>query len=235
MLYTTSQHVWRTTNEGQSFTRISPDLTRAAPETMIESGGPVTKDQTGVEVYATVFALAPSPHDPDVIWAGSDDGLVHVTRNASAAEPTWTDITPPDAPDFVRINTIEASPNTPGKAYVSGIRYLVDDDRSPYVWKTEDYGRSWTKIVNGIPADDFVRATREDPTRAGLLYAASERTVYVSWDDGANWQSLAQNLPVVQVSDLVVADDDLVIGTHGRSFWVMKDITPSAGDEHRGR
>jgi len=226
VLYTTSQHVWKTTNEGQSFTRISPDLTRAEPETMIESGGPITKDQTGVEVYATIFALAPSYHDPDVVWAGSDDGLVHVTRDASAAEPTWTDVTPPDAPDFVRINTIEASPNTPGKAYVSGIRYLVDDDRSPYVWKTEDYGRTWTKIVNGIPADDFVRATREDPKRPGLLYAASERTVYVSWDDGAQWQPLTQNLPVVQVSDLVVENDDLVIGTHGRSFWVMRDITP---------
>ena len=226
VLYTTSQHVWKTTNEGQSFTRISPDLTRAEPETMIESGGPITKDQTGVEVYATVFALAPSYHDPDVLWAGSDDGLVHITRNASAAEPTWTEITPPDAPDFVRINTIEASPTTPGKAYVSGIRYLVDDDRTPYVWKTDDYGQSWTKIVSGIPDDDFVRATREDPTRPGLLYAASERTVYVSWDDGENWQPLSQNLPVVQVSDLVVADDDLVIGTHGRSFWVMRDITP---------
>jgi photosystem II stability/assembly factor-like uncharacterized protein len=226
VLYTTSQHVWKTTNEGQSFTRISPDLTRADPETMIESGGPITKDQTGVEVYATVFALAPSHHDPDVLWAGSDDGLVHITRNASAPEPTWTNITPPDAPDFVRINTIEASPNTPGKAYVAGIRYLVDDDRRPYVWKTEDYGRTWTKIVNGIPADDFVRAVREDPKRPGLLYAASERTVYVSWDDGAMWQPLSQNLPNVQVSDLVVEENDLVIGTHGRSFWVMRDITP---------
>ncbi len=226
VLYTTSQHVWKTTNEGQSFTRISPDLTRAEPETMIESGGPITKDQTGVEVYATVFALAPSFHDPDVLWAGSDDGLVHVTRNASAAEPTWTDVTPPDAPDFVRINPIEASPTTPGKAYVAGIRYLVDDDRSPYVWKTEDYGRSWTKIVEGIPGDDFVRAVREDPERAWLLYAASERTVYVSWDDGGRWQPLGQNLPVVQVSDIVVKEDDLVIGTHGRSFWVMRDITP---------
>ncbi len=225
VLYTTSQHVWKTTNEGQSFTRMSPDLTRADPMTMIESGGPITKDQTGVEVYATVFALAPSYHDPDVIWAGSDDGLVHVTRNASAPEPTWTNVTPPDAPDFVRINTIEASPTTPGKAYVSGIRYLVEDDRSPYIWKTEDYGRTWTKIVNGIPEDDFVRATREDPTRPGLLYAASERTVYVSWDDGANWQPLTQNLPTVQVSDLVVKGNDLVIGTHGRSFWVMRDVT----------
>jgi len=226
VLYTATQHVWKTTNEGQSFTRISPDLTRADPETMIESGGPITKDQTGVEVYATVFALAPSPHDPDVIWAGSDDGLVHITRDATAVSPTWTNVTPPDAPDFVRINTIEASPHTPGKAYVAGIRYLVDNDRHPYAWKTEDYGATWTRIHNGIPEDDFVRAVREDPKRPGLLFAASEHTVYVSWDDGANWQPLSQNLPTVQVADLVVKDDDIVIATHGRSFWVMRDITP---------
>lgn len=226
ILYTATQHVWRTVNEGQSFTRISPDLTRADPMTMIESGGPITKDQTGVEVYATVFALAPSPHDPEVIWAGSDDGLVHITRDASAADPTWINVTPADAPDFVRINTIEASPNTPGKAYVSGIRYLVDNDRSPYVWKTEDYGSTWTKIVSGIAEDDFVRAVREDPQTPGLLFAGSESTVYVSWDDGDSWQLLAQNLPSVQVADLVVKEDDVVLGTHGRSFWVMRDITP---------
>jgi hypothetical protein len=124
----------------------------------------------------------------------------------------------------VRINTIEASPNTPGKAYVAGIRYLVDDDRSPYVWKTTDYGQTWTRIVSGIPEDDFVRAVREDPVRPGLLYAASERTVYVSWSDGDSWQPLTLNLPTVQVSDLVVEDHDLVIGTHGRSFWVMRNI-----------
>ena len=191
---------------------------------MVASGGPITKDQTGVETYATVFAIAPSPHDQNVMWVGSDDGYVHVTRDAQADEPTWTNVTPPDAPDFVRINTIEASPHTPGKAYVSGIRYLVDNDRSPYVWVTEDYGDSWTKIVNGIPEDDFIRATREDIVRPGLLYAASERTVYVSWNDGANWQPLTQNLPVVQVSDLVVEDHDLVIGTHGRSFWVLRNM-----------
>jgi hypothetical protein len=133
-------------------------------------------------------------------------------------------VTPADAPDFVRINTIEASPNTPGKAYVAGIRYLVDDDRSPYIWKTEDYGETWTKIVSGIPADDFVRAVREDPMRPGLLYAASETTVYVSWNDGASWQPLTLNLPNTQVSDLVVEDNDLVIATHGRSFWVMRSI-----------
>jgi photosystem II stability/assembly factor-like uncharacterized protein len=223
VLYTTSQHVWKTTNEGGSWERISPDLTRHDPMTMIESGGPITKDQTGVEVYATIFALAPSYHDPNVLWAGSDDGLVHLTRDGGA---NWTNVTPPDAPDFVRINTIEASPNTPGKAYVSGIRYLVDNDRAPYVWKTTDYGASWTKVVNGIPSDDFVRAVREDPKRPGLLYAASEHTVYVSWDDGAHWNPLGMNLPDVQVSDLVVEDNDLVIGTHGRGFWVMRDVTP---------
>lgn len=226
ILYTGTQKVWKTTTEGQSWVQISPDLTRNDPMTVGASGGPITLDQTGVETYATVFAIAPSPHDPNVIWAGSDDGYVSVTRNARAASPEWANVTPPDAPDFVRINTIEASPNTPGKAYVAGIRYLVDNDRSPYIWKTEDYGESWTRIVGGIPEDDFIRAVREDPTRPGLLYAASERTVYVSWNDGADWQPLTMNLPVTQVSDLIVEDHDLVIGTHGRSFWVMPSIGP---------
>ncbi|HSG47419.1 MAG TPA: hypothetical protein VLA43_06395, partial [Longimicrobiales bacterium] len=224
ILYTGTQKVWRTRNEGQSWEQISPDLTRADPMTIGASGGPITKDQTGVETYATIFTIAPSYQDPNVIWAGSDDGYVHVTRNARDAEPTWTNVTPPDAPDFVRINTIEASPHTPGKAYVAGIRYLVDDDRSPYVWVTEDYGQSWEKRVAGIPGDDFIRAVREDIVRPGLLYAASERTVYISWDDGRNWQPLSQNLPVLQVSDLVVEDNDLVIATHGRSFYVMRDM-----------
>ena len=223
VLYTGTQKLWKTTNGGGTWEQMSPDLTRADPMTMGPSGGPITLDQTGVETYATLFAIAPSPHDGNVIWTGSDDGYVQITRDGGA---TWTNVTPPDAPDFVRINTVEASPNTPGKAYVSGIRYLVDNDRSPYIWKTEDYGETWTKIVNGIPEDDFVRATREDPERPGLLYAASERTVYVSWDDGGNWQPLTMNLPNVQVSDLVVADNDLVIGTHGRSFWVMRSIGP---------
>ena len=223
VLYTGTQKVWKTTTEGQSWEQLSPDLTRADPMTIGPSGGPITKDQTGVETYATVFAIAPSYHDADVIWAGSDDGLVHVTRDGGL---NWDNVTPPDAPDFVRINTIEASPTTPGKAYVSGIRYLVDDDRSPYIWRTDDYGETWTSIIGGLPADDFIRATREDPARAGLLYAASERTVYVSFDDGGRWQPLSLNLPVVQVSDLVVEDNDLVIATHGRSFWVLEDIGP---------
>jgi photosystem II stability/assembly factor-like uncharacterized protein len=222
-LYTGTQKVWMSTNGGGSWEQLSDDLTRADAGTMGPSGGPITKDQTGVETYATVFAVAPSHHDVNVIWVGSDDGLVHVTRDHGA---TWQNVTPRDAPNFVRINTIDASPTTPGKAYVAGIRYLVDNDRSPYVWKTEDYGASWTKIIGGLPADDFIRAVREDPKRPGLLFAASERTVYVSWDDGANWQSLQQNLPTVQVSDLLVKNDDVVIATHGRSFWIMDDIAP---------
>jgi photosystem II stability/assembly factor-like uncharacterized protein len=224
VLYTASQKVWKTTNEGQSWTAISGDLTRHDTATMGPAGGPITKDQSGVETYATVFAIAPSYHDPNVIWAGSDDGYVQITQDATAEHPTWTNVTPPDAPDFIRINTIEASPTTPGKAYVAGIRYLVDNDRHPYVWKTTDYGRTWTKIVNGIPDNDFVRSIREDPERPGLLYAGSETTVYVSWDDGAHWQPLTQNLPNVQVADLTVKGNDLVIATHGRSFWVMHGI-----------
>jgi len=223
VLYVSSQHVFKSTNEGQSWERISPDLTRHDPTTMGASGGPITKDQTGVETYAEVFALAPDYHDGNVVWAGSDDGLVHVTRDGGK---TWQNITPKDAPAFVRINTIEASPTTAGKAYVAGIRYLVDNDRHPYVWRTTDYGVTWTKIVTGIPDDDFVRAVREDPKRPGLLYAGSEHTVYVSWNDGANWQRLTQNLPDAQVSDLRVTENDLVISTHGRAFWIMYDIGP---------
>lgn len=224
ILYTGTHKVWRTTTEGQSWEEISPELSRSIDSTMVAAGGPITKDQTGVETFATVFAIAPSYHDPDVIWAGSDDGWVWVTRNGREDDPAWENVTPPDAPYLIRINTIESSPTTPGKAYVAGIRYLVENDRAPYVWKTEDYGQTWTKIVDGIPEDDFIRAVREDPEVPGLLYAASERTVYISWNDGEHWQPLDLNLPVVQVSDLVVEEHDLVIGTHGRSFWVMRDI-----------
>ncbi len=223
VLYVSSQHVFKSTNGGQSWERISPDLTRHDPTTMGPSGGPITKDQTGVETYAVVFALAPSYQDANVLWAGSDDGLVHVTRDGGK---TWQNVTPKDAPPFIRINTIEASPTTAGKAYVAGIRYLVDNDRHPYVWRTTDYGATWTKIVGGIPDDDFVRSIREDPARAGLLYAGSEHTVYVSWDDGGHWQRLSQNLPDVQVADLQVAPNDLVIATHGRAFWIMYNIAP---------
>jgi hypothetical protein len=220
ILYTTSQHVWRSTDQGQSWERISPDLTRADPKTLGPSGGPITLDQTGVETYGTVFTLAPSPLDRNLIWAGSDDGYVHVTRDAGK---TWTRVTPAGMPEYMRIGTIEASPHKPGTAYLAGNRYLLDDF-SPYLYRTDDYGRSWTRITNGIPAGDFLRSVREDKVRPGLLYAATERGVWVSWDNGANWRTLSLNLPVTQVSDIAVKDDDLVISTHGRSFWVLPNI-----------
>lgn len=219
-LYVTSQHVWRTRNEGQSWERISPDLTRHDPATLGPSGGPITRDQTGVETYATIFALAPSRLEKDVIWAGSDDGLVHVTRDDGG---NWANVTPADLPANLKITTIEASPHRPGTAYLTGHRFLLDDFR-PYVLKTTDYGRSWTDIAHGIPADEMARSIREDLVKPGLLYLGTERGVWLSRDDGASWQRLQRNLPDVQVSDLAVTDQDLVISTHGRSFWVMEKI-----------
>jgi len=219
-LYVTSQHVWRTRNEGQSWEKISPDLTRADPATLGPSGGPITRDQTGVETYATVFALAPSRRERGVIWAGSDDGLVHVTRDGGA---TWQNVTPTGLPPYLKITTIEDSPHVPGTAFLTGHRFLLGDFR-PYVLKTGDYGRSWTPIISGIPADEIARSIREDIVRPGLLYLGTERGVWVSFDSGSRWHKLQRNMPAVQVSDLAVTDRDLVIATHGRSFWILDDI-----------
>jgi photosystem II stability/assembly factor-like uncharacterized protein len=221
-LYTSSQHLWRTRDEGQSWTRISPDLTRADPATLGESGGPITHDMNGPEIYGTIFTVAPSPLDTAVIWTGSDDGLAYVTRNGGRS---WTNVTPPDLPKFARISLIDASHLEAGTAYLAAKRSQLDD-RAPYIYRTHDFGKSWTKIVGGIRADDYVHAVRADPTRRGLLYAGSEHGVYVSWDDGQSWQSLSLGLPDTQVPDLVVKDDDLVIATHGRSMYVLDDITP---------
>jgi photosystem II stability/assembly factor-like uncharacterized protein len=232
-LYATSQHVWRSTNDGQSWERISPDLTRHDPSTLGPSGGPITLDQTGVETYAVVFALAPSPVDGRVIWAGSDDGYVHVTRDGGG---NWEKVTPPDLPDFTRISQIEASPHDAGTAYFAGNRYQRAD-RSPYVYKTTDYGKTWTRIVHGLPSTDFARTIREDKKRKGLLFLGTESGIYVSIDDGAGWQSLRLELPVTPVHGIEVKGNDLVIATHGRSFYVMDDIsvlrqvTPSTTNE----
>jgi hypothetical protein len=220
-VYAASQHVWKTTTGGQRWERISPDLTRHDPSTMEASGGPITLDQTGVETYATIFTLAPSPLERPVIWAGSDDGRVHVTRDAGN---TWTDVTPAGLPDFTRISLIEASPHDPAVAYLAGNRYQRAD-RAPYVYRTGDYGASWTKIVTGIPADDFPRAIRADPVRRGLLFLGTETSVYVSFDDGGHWQSLRLDLPVTPVHGIQIKNNDLVIGTHGRSFYVLDDIS----------
>ena len=222
ILYTCSQHVWKTTDDGQSWERISPDLTYADPETLGPTGGIITKDMNGPEIYATVFTLAPSFYDLQTLWAGSDDGKVHITRNGGK---NWTDITPKELPKFSRVSMIDASRHAPGTAYLAANRYQVDD-RQPYVFKTEDYGKTWTKITTGIAEGHFARAVREDPVRKGLLFLATEHGVYVSFDDGGQWQPLQLNLPDAPVHDLVIKDQDVVLGTHGRGFWILDDIGP---------
>src|SRR4051812_44461579 len=222
IIYVGSQHVWKTTNEGQSWTKISPDLTRHDPKTMGASGGPITKDNTGVETYATVFTIAPSARDANVIWTGSDDGFVHVTRNGGT---NWKNVTPKNLGDFARISLIEASPFRAGTAYVAANRYQMDDFK-PYVFRTDDYGETWTTITNGIGANDFARAIREDRTVAKLLYLGTEHGIYISFDDGGKWESLRQNLPDTPVHDIAVEERDLVIATHGRGFYVMDHIGP---------
>jgi photosystem II stability/assembly factor-like uncharacterized protein len=221
-VYVGSQHVWRSNDGGQSWTRISEDLTYAEPETLGPSGGDITRDQTSVEYYGTVWRITESPHAAGELWTGSDDGKVHITRDDGR---TWTDITPPDLPKFSRIHEIDVSPHQPGKVYVAAVRYRMQDI-APYVYRTTDYGRTWTKIVNGIKPGHYVRTVREDLQRPGLLYAGTEAGVMVSFDDGANWQSLKLNLPAVQVPGLVLTGDDVVISTHGRSYWVLDNITP---------
>jgi photosystem II stability/assembly factor-like uncharacterized protein len=221
ILYTSSQHLWKTTNEGQSWEMISPDLTRADPKTLGDSGGPITKDQNGPEIYATIFTIAPSRKDVNTIWTGSDDGYAFITRDGGK---NWKNVTPKGMPDFIRISLIDASPTKPGTAYLAAKNYQADD-RKPYAYRTDDYGATWTKIVNGIPNDDYVHAIREDPKRAGLLFAGTEHGIYVSFDNGGEWQSLLLNLPDTQVSDLLIQGDDLVIATHGRAFYILDDIT----------
>jgi photosystem II stability/assembly factor-like uncharacterized protein len=219
-IYTTSQHLWKTTNDGQSWERISPDLTKGDPATLGFSGGPITHDMNGPEIYGTIFTVAPSFQDLNTIWTGSDDGVAQITRDGGK---TWQNITPKDLPPFSRISLIEASHHNPGTAYLAAKRYQLDD-RAPYIFKTTDFGASWTKVVEGIRADAYVHAVREDPKRPGLLYAGTEHGVYVSWDGGLHWQSLSLNLPDVQVPDLVVEENDLVIATHGRSMWLLEDV-----------
>ncbi|ETX05246.1 MAG: hypothetical protein ETSY2_24100, partial [Candidatus Entotheonella gemina] len=222
VLYVTGNRVFRSTNEGASWEAISPDLTRNDESKLGPSGGPITKDTTGAEHYCTIFAFAESPHEPGVFWSGSDDGLLHISRDHGA---TWTNITPPELPEWTLISMIELSPHDPASAYMAATRYRLDDGQ-PYLFKTQDYGATWERITNGLPPDDFTRAIREDPNRRGLLYAGTETGLYISLDDGASWQPMQGNLPVVPVYDLVVKEKDLVVATHGRSFWILDDLTP---------
>ena len=221
-LFTGSNHLHMSTNEGQSWTTISPDLTRNDPKTQQSSGGPLTQDNTSVEYYGTVFAIAESPAEAGVIWTGSDDGLVHVTRDEGK---TWTKVTPPGLPEWSQINSLEAHPTLKGTAYVAATRYKAGDFR-PYLYRTADYGRTWTAISAGIPATHFTRVVRADPKRAGLLYAGTEYGLYVSFNDGGNWQPFQLNLPQVPITDLTLKNDNLIAATQGRGFWLIDDLTP---------
>ena len=223
VLYCSGNHVFKTTNEGQSWEAISPDLTRADPTTLEPSGGPITKDNTGAEAYATIFALAESPLQQGLLWAGSDDGLIHVTTDSGAS---WTAVTPPRdvLPEWALISIIEPSPHDADTAYVAATRYKLDDF-TPYVLKTTDLGKSWTLVTDGLPRDVFTRVVREDPKQQGLLYLGTETGIFVSFDAGESWHRANGKLPVVPIHDLQIRNDDLVVATHGRSFWILDDLS----------
>jgi len=221
-LYTTSNFVHVTYNEGQSFEVISPDLTRNDPKTLKASGGPITKDNTGVEYYGTIFAAVESPFEKDLIWTGSDDGLVYITTDGGK---NWSNVTPKKMPEWMLINSIEVDPFTAGGAYIVGARYKLGD-YTPYIYKTEDYGKNWTLLTNGIAPEHFTRVLRADPKRKGLLYAGTEKGMYISFNDGKNWNPFQLNLPIVPITDLAVKNNNLIAATQGRSFWILDDLTP---------
>jgi len=221
-LYAASNHLHVTKNEGQSWELISPDLTRNDPKTLGPSGGPITKDNTGVEYYGTIFAVAESPKEKNLIWTGSDDGLVHVTRDGGK---NWKNVTPKKMPEWMMINSIEVNPFEKGSVYIVGTKYKSGDYK-PYIYKTENYGKSWKLIVNGIESEDFTRTLRADPKRKGLMYTGKERGMYNSFNDGANWEKFQLNLPIVPITDLAIKDDNLIAATQGRSFWMIDDLTP---------
>ena len=221
-LYYGMERLYKTTDDGHSWTAISPDLTRNDKSKQQASGGPITKDITSVEYYDTIFAIAESPLSKGMIWVGSDDGLIHLTRDGGGK---WVNVTPRGMPEWSTISTIEPSRHDANTAYVAVDRHKLDDLR-PYIFMTSDGGKTWTRIDSGIPEGSFVHAVREDSVRPDLLYAATETGVFVSFDSGRHWQSLQLNLPRTPVHDLVVKGDDLVIATHGRSFWILDNVTP---------
>jgi hypothetical protein len=220
--YQGGERLFKTTDGGMSWTAISPDLTLNDSSKQVASGGPITKDNTSVEYYDTIFSIAESPVQKDLIWVGSDDGLVHLTLDGGK---NCTDVTPKGMREWSLVSLIEPSPYDAGAAYVAIDCHKLDDYR-PYIYKTTDYGKSWTKITNGIPESAYAHAVREDPKRKSLLFAGTETGIFVSFDGGAHWQSLQLNLPTTPIHDLMIKGDDLVVATHGRSFWILDDITP---------
>ena len=223
-LYAGSNFLHVTTNEGQSWETISPDLTRGLPETIKSSGGPITQDNTGAEFYSNLFAINESPLEKGVIWVGSDDGLIHISRDNGT---TWENITPSAnmSPKLNMINCIDPSPFKKGTAYVAATSYKFGD-YTPYLYKTSDYGKTWKVITSGIKNNHYTRAIRSDKVREGLLYAGTEWGMYISFDDGTNWSPFQLNLPITSIRDLHVRDNDLIAATHGRSFWIIDDLTP---------
>ena len=222
VIYAGAQVIFKSADAGRSWTVISPDLTRNDKSRQESSGGPITQDNTSIEYYDTVFAIAESPVQKDLIWAGSDDGLVHLTRDGGR---NWADVTPKDMPAWGLVSVIEPSPDEAGTAYLAVERHRLDDHH-PYIFRTRDFGKTWTKITGGIPDNVYVHAVREDPERKGLLYAGTEAGVMVSFDDGGRWQSLQLNLPQCPVHDLTVKNGDLAVATHGRAFWILDDLEP---------
>ena len=221
-LYAGGNHLFVTENDGQSWETISPDLTTNDKSKQASSGGPITKDNTSVEYYCTIFTATESDLEKDLLWTGSDDGLVHVSKDAGKH---WDNVTPKDAPKWMMWNAIETDPFVKGKAIIVGTRYKLDD-YAPYIYVTENYGQTWKLITNGIPNGHFARVVRADKKRAGLLYAGTDYGMYISYDDGANWRKFQLNLPIVQIADLTIKENDLIVATHGRAFWVIDDLTP---------
>jgi len=221
-LYAASNHLHLSTDGGASWDIISPDLTRNDSAKLVSSGGPITQDNTGVEYYCTIFAAMESPHEAGVLWAGSDDGLLHLSRDGGE---NWEDITPEGMPEWMMINSIDADPFHKGGAYVAGTRYKLGDYK-PYLYHTTDYGKSWKRIVNGIEEEHFTRVLRADPEREGLLYAGTESGMYISFDNGAHWQPFQQNLPTVPITDLTIKENNLIAATQGRGLWIIDDLSP---------
>ena len=220
-LYTFSNQVHLSENEGQSWEIVSPDLTRNDPSRLKSSGGPITQDNTGVEYYCTIFAADESPLQEGLMWVGSDDGLIHLTKDGGQ---NWENVTPKGMPEWMMINSVDPSPFDPATCYVAGTRYKLGDF-TPYLYKTTDYGQTWSLITKGISSEHFTRVVRADPAQKGLLYAGTETGMYISFNDGMNWETFQQNLPIVPITDLTIKDNSLIVATQGRSLWMIDDLT----------